>query len=191
MKEFTRKTKETDINLGLNLLGSGSAKVSTGAGFFDHMLDALARHGLLDLELICHGDTHVDYHHSVEDTGIVLGAALQQEIFALPSFERFACETVILDEAAVEVSLDLSGRPYLHYDIPLDGYIKDFDVELVEEFFRALVTNAKISAHIVLKRGKNKHHIIEAAFKGFGVALRRALAQNPRMTKIPSTKEQL
>ncbi len=188
MKEIQRETKETNIQSKLELMGSGKSEIDTKIGFFDHMLDAFARHSLIDLELTCNGDTHVDFHHSVEDVGIVVGKALYSEIFPVGKVERFSSRVVILDEAAVEVSLDLSGRAFLHYDVAIDGVIGDFDVELVEEFFRALVTNANISAHIVLKRGKNRHHIVEAAFKAFAVALRDAVKLNERMNQVPSTK---
>lgn len=188
MKEIIRETKETKIEAKLDLYGTGKGEIATGIGFFDHMLDALTRHSLIDLDLKCVGDTHVDFHHTVEDVGIVIGKALCDEIFPVGKVERFSSRTVLLDEAAVEVTIDLSGRPYIHYEANMEGMIGDFDTELVEEFFRAMVLNANISAHIVLKRGKNKHHIAEAAFKAFAVALRDAVKINERMSAIPSTK---
>ncbi len=188
MEIIKRETKETKIEAKFTLLGSGNYKIETGVGFFDHMLEAFSKHSLSDLELTCDGDTHVDFHHTVEDVAIVLGEALNKTIFPVGKVERFANRTVILDEAAVEVVLDLSGRPYIHYEVPMEGSIGDFDSELVEEFFRALVLNAKISAHIILKRGNNKHHIAEAAFKAFAVALRDAIKPNERMAGVPSTK---
>lgn len=188
MKEITRTTKETKISLKLELLGSGKSKINTQIGFFDHMLESFARHSLIDLELSCEGDTFVDDHHSVEDVGIAIGQALFAEIFAIKNFERFSSCLVLLDEAAVEVSLDLSGRAFLHYDLLDEGLINNFDLELVEEFFKSLVHNAKITSHIVLQRGKNKHHIVEAAFKAFGVALRRAIAPNERIKTLPTSK---
>jgi len=188
MTKMQRKTKETEIKLSLNVSGAGKSDIKSGIGFFDHMLEAFAKHSLCDLEIACEGDLHVDYHHTVEDIGIVLGEAINKEIFPINNVERFSSTTVILDEAAVEVDLDLSGRPFLLFDIDIDGKTGEFDTELTEEFFRALVYNAKISAHIVLKRGKNRHHIIEAAFKAFAVAFRRALTANERVMGAPSTK---
>lgn len=187
MKEVSRKTKETEITLRLALYGSGRSQIATGIGFFDHMLQSLAKHGLLDLEIACTGDLHVDFHHTVEDVGIVLGQALRAELYPLEGVERFGHAMVVMDEAAVECALDLSNRAFLEYDIPVEGKVGEFDTELVEEFFRALVYNAHICAHLVYKRGKNRHHIIEAAFKAFAVALRRACQRNERIG-IPSTK---
>lgn len=186
-KEAQRKTKETDISIKMDLHGSGESKIETGIGFFDHMLEAFAKHSFIDLDLLCKGDIHVDFHHSVEDVGIVLGQLLRGSIYPLENVERFANSVVVMDEAAVECDLDLSNRPYLVYDLDIDGKIGDFDVELCEEFFRAVVVNAGLSVHLVKKRGKNRHHIVEAAFKSFAVSLRRAIAKNPR-SGIPSTK---
>ncbi len=187
MQTINRVTKETNISASLEVYGKGVAKISTGVGFFDHMLEAFSKHSLMDLTLECKGDTHIDFHHSVEDVGIVLGQALKASIYPISNVERYGNAVVVMDEAAVECDLDLSNRAYLVYDVEIDGKVGDFDVELAEEFFRAVVTNAGISAHIVLKRGKNKHHILEAAFKSFAVALRRALSKNERVG-IPSTK---
>ena len=186
MIKLNRETKETKIEITLNLRGKGRSNISTGIGFFDHMLEALAKHSGMDLEVYCEGDVYVDYHHSVEDVGIVLGEALHKEIFPVSNVERFSNAVAILDEAAVECDIDLGGRAYLVYELPIDGAIKDFDMELVEEFFKSLVFNAKIACHLTLKRGRNKHHIIESAFKSFAVALRRALYY--RDDEIPSTK---
>lgn len=189
MTQLKRETKETKIELSLEINGTGQADIKSGVGFFDHMLEAFAKHSLCDLKLVCEGDLHVDFHHTVEDIGIVIGNALHGEIFPVHGVERFSNTTVILDEAAVEVDMDLSGRPFLLFDLgELDGKVGEFDAELAEEFFRAVVTNAKISSHIVIKRGRNRHHILEAAFKAFAVALRRALAANPRISGAPSTK---
>ena len=189
---FSRKTKETDIKLNISLYGKGDVCVKSGVGFFDHMLEAFAKHGLLDLELECVGDTHVDYHHSVEDCGIALGSALKALLYPLEGVERFGNASVVMDEANVECDIDLANRAYLVFDMDayhgqFKGKIGDFDIELVEEFFKALCFNANISAHIVLKRGKNLHHIVEAIFKAFSLALRRALVVNPRII-TPSTK---
>ena len=182
-----RKTKETDINLKLNLYGSGASSIVTGVGFFDHMLESFSKHSLMDLEITCKGDTHIDDHHSVEDIGIVLGQAINEAIYPIEKVERFGSATVVMDEASVSCDLDLSNRPFLHYDVDIDGKIGDFDVELAEEFFRAIIFNAGITAHIVMQRGKNRHHIVEAAFKSLAVALRRATTQNERVG-VPSTK---
>ncbi len=182
-----RTTKETDIDLSLEVNGSGRADIDTGIGFFDHMLEALTKHSLMDLTLRCKGDIHVDFHHSVEDVGIVLGSALKEEIFPIKNVERFGDAVVVMDEAACECALDLSNRPFLVYDVDIGGKVGDFDAELVEEFFRALVINSSLSVHLNLLRGKNTHHIIEAVFKSFAVALRRALVENKR-SKTPSTK---
>lgn len=187
MVEIKRTTKETDIYLKLNIDGSGKYNIDTQIGFFNHMLESFTKHSLFDLELTCRGDIHIDFHHSVEDVGIVLGEALYKSIYPLKNRERFGDATVVMDEAAVNSALDLSNRPFLVYDVDLDGKIGDFDAELFEEFFRALVFNAKITAHIVQLRGKNRHHIAEAAFKSLAVALRRALRENPKAS-IPSTK---
>lgn len=187
MITLERKTKETQIKLELSLNGTGKSKIETGIGFFNHMLEAFSKHSLIDLNLTCKGDTEVDFHHSVEDVGIVLGQALKEAIYPISNVERYANVVVVMDEAAVESALDLSNRAYLVYDVALIGKVGEFDVELVEEFFRAVVMNAGITLHVNCKRGKNKHHIIEAAFKSFAVALRRALAKN-ELIGIPSTK---
>ncbi|WP_394954401.1 imidazoleglycerol-phosphate dehydratase HisB [uncultured Helicobacter sp.] len=192
MKEqiaHTRKTKETDISLEATLYGSGSATISSGVGFLDHMLESFSKHSLIDLTLKCQGDTHIDDHHSVEDCGIVIGEVLGQMIYPLSGVERFGNARVVMDEACVACDIDLANRAFLVFEAGKDygGKIGSFDVELVEEFFRAVCFNAKISAHIVCERGKNLHHITEAMFKAFGVSLRRALTPNPRIS-TPSTK---
>jgi len=187
MTNIERVTKETNITAALELYGKGTNKIQTDIGFFDHMLEAFSKHGLLDLALTCQGDTHIDFHHSVEDVGIVIGQALQKEIFPIENVERYGEATVVMDEASVNTALDLSNRPFLYFEIDIKDKIGDFDTELVEEFFRALCFNAGITAHIVCLRGKNRHHIVEAAFKSFAVALRRATTKNSRVG-IPSTK---
>ncbi len=187
IQEIKRKTKETDIVVKVNLHGSGSSNINTGIGFFDHMLEAFSKHSFIDLDVECKGDLHVDFHHSVEDVGIVLGQILKGLIYPVENVERYSNAVVVMDEAAVECDLDLSNRPYLVYELSVDGKIGDFDVELCEEFFRAVVINAGLSVHIIKKRGKNRHHIVEAAFKAFAVALRRALSKNER-AGTPSTK---
>ena len=182
-----RNTKETQIRVELELYGEGRSTIETGVGFFDHMLEAFAKHALMDLNVSCKGDTHIDDHHSVEDVGIVIASALRDAIYPIEKVERFGNAVVVMDETAVACDMDLSNRPYLYYDLPAEGKVGSFDAELTEEFFRALVYNARISAHIVMQRGKNRHHIIEAAFKAFAVALRRAVTRNER-AGIPSTK---
>ncbi len=187
MIQKSRKTKETDITLALKLSGEGKSSISTGIGFFDHMLESFAKHSLIDLTLNCQGDTHIDDHHSVEDVGIVLGQALRDAIYPVQGVERFGSAVIVMDEAAVCCDLDLSNRPFLLCELTVSGKVGQFDVELVEEFFRAVVFNAGITAHIIQQRGSNKHHIIEAAFKSLAVALRRALVKNER-SGVPSTK---
>ena len=185
--EKRRETKETKIRVGLNIDGSGKAEIATGVGFFDHMLESLAKHAGFDLTVRCEGDTHIDDHHSVEDVGIVLGEAFRDAVYPIEGVERFGNSVVVMDEAAVECALDLSNRPYLVYEIDVDGKVGHFDAELAEEFFKAFAFNAGITLHLVQQRGKNRHHIIEAAFKACAVALRRALAPNAK-AGIPSTK---
>ena len=146
-----------------------------------------SKHSLIDLNVTCKGDTQIDDHHSVEDVGIVIGQLLKKSIYPIERVERFGNAVIVMDEAAVGCDLDLSNRPSLYFEVPLLGSVGNFDTELTEEFFKALVLNAGITAHIVMQRGKNKHHIIEASFKSFAVALRRAIAENERVG-VPSTK---
>ncbi len=186
-KELKRITKETNIEMEINLEGKGISDIQTGIGFFDHMLEAFSKHSLIDLSIICRGDLHVDYHHSVEDVGIVLGLLLKEALYPLQNVERYSNSVIVMDEAAVECDMDLSNRAYLVYELGIEGVIGSFDVELCEEFFRAVATNAGISLHIIKRRGKNRHHIVEAAFKAFAVGLRRALIKNDRVG-TPSTK---
>lgn len=187
MVEINRTTKETDIKCKLNLDGCGNSSINTGVGFFDHMLEALAKHSGIDIELECKGDLHIDAHHTVEDCGIVIGQALKKAIFPIQAIERYGNATVVMDEAATTCALDLSNRPFLVYELNISGKVGEFDVELVEEFFHAVSGNAGITLHIIQDRGRNKHHIIEASFKAFAVALRRALVRNEKIG-IPSTK---
>lgn len=187
MTELSRKTKETDIKCRVDISGNGSSQIDTGIGFFDHMLEALSKHSGIDIDLTCKGDLHIDGHHSVEDCGIVLGKALKDEIFPIENVERYGNATVVMDEAATTCALDLSNRPFLVYDVNVSGKVGDFDVELAEEFFHALSGNAGLTVHIINERGRNKHHILEASFKAFAVALRRALAKNEKLG-VPSTK---
>ena len=187
MIKIERKTKETDIKVELKLYGEGKSKIDTGVGFFDHMLESFSKHALIDLNVSCKGDTHIDDHHSVEDVGIAIGQALKSAIYPVSKVERFGSSAIVMDETCVECDLDLSNRPFLVYEIDIDGKVGQFDVELAEEFFRAIVFNSGMTAHIIMKRGKNKHHIVEAAFKSLAVALRRAITTNDRIS-VPSTK---
>lgn len=186
----TRTTNETAIEISLVIDGEGIADVSTGLPFFDHMLDQLGRHGGFDLRIAARGDTEIDAHHTVEDTGILLGEVFAEALGNKAGVRRFASMLVPLDEALVEVALDLSGRPYLHYEIDFPGekILGDppFDPQLVEEFWRAFVTAANVTLHITLVRGKNTHHIIEACFKGVARSLRDAVWIEG--TGVPSTK---
>ena len=186
----TRTTKETDITIALDINGSGKSSINTGVGFLDHMLDSFSKHSLIDLEVNCKGDTYIDDHHSVEDIGIVLGSLLAQAIYPVKNMERFGSANIVMDEACVSCDLDLSNRPFIVYELDISGKVGQFDTELVEEFFRAFALNARISMHIVALRGKNRHHIIEAAFKSVAVAIRRATATNNKIG-IPSTKDVL
>jgi imidazoleglycerol-phosphate dehydratase len=188
--EIRRTTKETDLHVRVELDGRGTAAVHTGIGFFDHMLDALARHALLDLTIEAQGDLHVDGHHTVEDTGIALGLALERALGDRAGIRRYGDAIVPLDEALVRAVVDVSGRPYLSYmiDIPKWQMLGDYDVFLTPEFFRAVVLNAGLTVHMDLIRGDNPHHIVEAAFKAFARALDGATTIDPRVVGVPSTK---
>ncbi len=187
MIEITRETKETQISVKLNLYGTGQAKINTGVGFYDHMLEAFTKHAHIDMEVECKGDTHIDDHHTVEDVAIVIGQALKKAIYPVQSIERFGNATVVMDEASITCDIDLSNRGFLVFELPIGGKVGDFDVELVEEFFKAFAFNLPLTLHLVYNRGKNKHHIIEGAFKALAVALRRAVTVNEN-AGIPSTK---
>jgi len=184
-----RATKETKIELELELYGRGAVQIQTGIGFFDHMLSAFAKHAWIDLNLRCEGDLQVDFHHSVEDCGIVLGSAIKEAIYPAQNIERFGDSVLVMDEAAVSAALDLCNRAFLVFDCPSlkRGKIGEFDAELVEEFFRALAFNANLTLHLCQIRGENLHHVAEAAFKAFAVAFRRAISINER-AGVPSTK---
>jgi len=188
--EVHRKTKETDLRVRVALDGSGDARVRSGIGFFDHMLEAFARHALIDLTVEASGDLHVDGHHTVEDTGIALGQAIAQALGDRAGIRRYADALVPLDEALVRAVVDVSGRPYLsyHVEIPKWQMLGDYDVFLTPEFFRALVLSAGLTAHLDLVRGDNPHHIVEATFKAFARALDAATALDPRVKGVPSTK---
>ena len=187
--EVSRKTKETQVALSLDLDGAGTARVESPVGFLNHMLDLLARHAMVDLEVTASGDTQVDLHHTVEDVGICLGQALEKALGDKAGVARFASVAVPMDEALAEVSLDLSGRPLLVYNVAFPGErVGDFETELVEEFLQALVNHAKVTLHVGVPYGTNDHHIAEAIFKGVARALRAAVARDPRTTGVPSTK---
>ena len=187
-----RKTKETEIRASLALDGAGEARVKTGIGFFDHMLEALARHGLFDIEVECAGDLHVDAHHTVEDVGIVLGACFLEALGDKRGISRYADATVPLDEALVRAVVDVSGRPFLHFDVPYPAdqpVIGQFDVALSAEFWRAFATEARLTMHLDGIRGDNAHHIVEATFKAAARALDAATRLDPlRGDTVPSTK---
>lgn len=184
-----RKTAETDIQLTLTVDGSGASDVKTGVGFLDHMLTLFARHGLMDLTVRCVGDLHVDQHHTVEDVGICLGQALEQALGDKKGIVRYGSFNVPMDEALVQVSLDLSGRPFLVCSLDVrNRKIGDFDAELAAEFFRAVSSSARMTLHIHQFYGDNAHHIVEAAFKAFGRALDAATRRDERVTGVPSTK---
>lgn len=187
MTTIKRDTKETKIELTLEVNGTGKSTIYTGIGFFDHMLEAFTKHSLMDLNVKCVGDLHVDFHHTVEDVAIVLGQAFAKEIYPISNVERFSNVVVVMDETAIECSLDLCNRAYLVHDVLLHGKVGEFDVELAEEFFKSFISNSRITAHIIKHRGTNKHHQIEASFKALAVALRRALIENKR-SGTPSTK---
>lgn len=189
--EKSRHTRETRVSVALDLDG-GVSEVSTGIGFFDHMLDAFSRHGGFGLRVQCEGDLHIDAHHTVEDVGIVLGGAFLEALGDKRGIGRFADATVPLDEALVRAVVDISGRPYLHFDVAVPAgqpRIGDFDSALSAEFWRAFATEARITLHLDLIRGTNAHHIVEATFKAAARALGVAVRLDPRIgDEIPSTK---
>lgn len=190
--EQTRATSETAIRLNWNLDGKGEATIQSGVGFLDHVLILMTRHGLFDLSLACDGDLEVDQHHTVEDIGIVLGQAFDKALGDKSGITRYATMTTPMDESLSTVSLDISGRAYLVYHVDgLKDKVGNFDTELVEEFFRAFTSHAKITLHINLAYGDNTHHIIESIFKGFGRALDEASSMKGRIEGIPSTKGKL
>jgi imidazoleglycerol-phosphate dehydratase len=186
---LSRKTNETEIDLTLDLDGTGSHQLSTGCGFFDHMLTHLAKHGLFDLQLQAKGDHHIDAHHTVEDVGICIGKALVQAIGDKKGIRRYGSATVPMDETLVTVAVDLSGRPFLVWnaEVPLET-LGTFNSQLAEEFWRALSSAGLMNLHVVLHHGRNTHHIIEAIFKAAARALREAVEFDPRSNSIPSTK---
>ena len=189
---INRKTAETEISLELNIDGSGQSDISTGVGFFDHMLELFAKHGALDLTIKCNGDLHVDQHHTVEDVGICLGQAIKEALGDKTGIHRYGHFTLPMEETLVTIALDLSGRYAMAFnaEFPTDK-IGEFDSELVEDFWQAMAANALCNFHVILHHGRNSHHISEAIFKGTARALRMATAADGRLTGIPSPKGSL
>jgi imidazoleglycerol-phosphate dehydratase len=189
----SRKTNETKIDLSINLDGTGATAARTGVGFFDHMLDLLGRHSLIDLNVAAEGDLHVDAHHTVEDVGIVLGQALEKALGDKRGIHRYGSATVPMDESLAAVTVDLSGRPAFVFNVTFTGgSIGAFPVELVEEFLKALATSARMNLHVNVAYGSNNHHIAEAVFKALARALRQAVEIDPRRADdVPSTKGSL
>jgi imidazoleglycerol-phosphate dehydratase len=188
-----RKTRETDINLSINLDGEGKYTIDTSIPFIDHMLSLMSKHGLIDLKVKAKGDIDVDYHHTVEDIGIVMGKAVKQALGDMKGISRYGQASVPMDEALATVSLDISGRPYLVYRVgfPKKGKIRNFDPDLVEDFLQAFAGSCSVTLHVESPYGRNTHHIIEAVFKAFGRALRQAVSIDPRVKGVPSTKRRL
>jgi imidazoleglycerol-phosphate dehydratase len=188
-----RKTKETDIAVSVDLDGTGRAAIATNVGFFDHMIEQLARHSLVDISVKANGDLHVDQHHTVEDVGIALGSAVRQALGDLKGIARFADVHLPMDEALTRCAIDISGRPYLVWKVTFSrSKIGDFDTELFREFFQAFAQNAQITLHVETLSGRNNHHIAETCFKALARALRAAVAIDPRQKgRIPSTKGRL
>jgi len=188
-----RKTKETDIKVSINLDGDGKYAIDTSIAFVDHMLSLMSKHGLFDIKIKARGDIDVDYHHTVEDIGIVLGKAVKQALGDMKGISRYGQASVPMDEALASVSVDISGRPYLVYRVgfPKKGKIKNFDPDLIEDFLQAFAGNCSITLHVESTYGRNTHHIIEAIFKALGRALRQAVSIDPRVKGVPSTKKRL
>ena len=188
-----RKTKETDIRLSINLDGEGKYAIDTSIPFLDHMLSLMSKHGLLDMKIKAKGDIDIDFHHTVEDIGIVLGKAMKEALGNMQGITRYGQASVPMDEALAMVSIDISGRPYLLYkvEIPKKSKIKNFDPDLIEDFLQAFASNSSITLHVISPYGRNTHHIIEAIFKALGRALRQAVAIDPRVKGVPSTKKVL
>lgn len=190
--DVSRKTKETDIQLQIDLDGKGNYSIDTGIAFFDHMLELFSRHSMIDIEIKAKGDLEVDSHHTIEDVGIVLGQALKEALGNKAGIIRYGACLMPMDETLSEIVIDISGRSFLHYNVKLPyEQVGNFETPLVEEFFAAFVREAGITLHINNRYGDNVHHIIESIFKGLAVALRSAILQNPNSTAIPSTKETL
>ncbi len=189
---LSRQTRETQIEVTINLDGSGQSDVSTGVGFFDHMLTHLAKHGSFDIRVAAKGDLEIDAHHTVEDVGICLGQAFLEALGTPEGIARFGHAVLPMDEALAEAAVDISGRPFLEYRVELPRQrVGEFDSELAEEFFRAFAVNGRVTLHVVLRYGSNVHHCIEVMFKAVARALRRAVEADPRAVGIPSTKGML
>ncbi|MCY1706809.1 MULTISPECIES: imidazoleglycerol-phosphate dehydratase HisB [Pannonibacter] len=190
---ISRNTKETRIEVEINLDGTGAYDVATGVGFFDHMLEQLARHSLIDIKIRAEGDTHIDFHHTVEDVGIALGQALSRALGDMSGITRYADTHLAMDEALTRCALDVSGRPFLVWQVEFPRpKVGDFDTELFEEFFRAFAMNAGITLHIANLYGSNCHHIAETCFKAVARTLRKAIEVDPRQAgRVPTTKGQL
>lgn len=188
-----RKTTETNVSVEIGIDGEGNSRINTNIPFLDHMLTLFARHGLFDLNIEAEGDIEIDFHHTVEDIGIVLGQAISQAVGDKKGIKRYGSALIPMDETLASVALDISGRPYLSYNItfPKRGRIKEFDTDLIEDFFQALVNNSGITLHINLQYGRNIHHIFEAIFKAFGRALDEAASIDSRVIGVPSTKGKL
>ena len=190
--QINRVTGETDVSLSLALDGTGEGIRETGVGFFDHLLDAVARHGALDLDIRVAGDLETGPHHSVEDTGLALGQALDEALRDRAGIRRFGHAVVPMDEARASCAIDVSGRPFTAFEggFPTQR-VADFDTDLAEEFFRAVASAAKLTVHVRLEAGRNAHHMVEAAFKAFARALRQAVEEDDRVRGVPSTKGRL
>ena len=187
-----RQTRETNVEVSINIDGDGESRITTGIGFLDHMLTLFAKHGLFTLEVKASGDLEVDCHHTAEDVGIVLGQVLAQATGDKAGIRRYGQFYVPMDEALVLVVVDFSGRPYLAFEAELgQGRLGDFDVEMVEEFLRALAVNAGLTLHVRMLAGKNRHHIVEAIFKALGRAIAESLEKDPRVLGVPSSKGSL
>jgi len=189
--EITRKTRETEIHITVNLDGIGKATIASGVGFFDHMLEALAKHGAMDLKVSCKGDTHVDDHHSIEDIGIVLGQAMAKALGDKAGIRRYGFASVPLDEALSQATIDLSGRA--HFTLTgrehlRGGKVGTFDIELIEDFLAALAQSTGMTLHVEVRSGRNAHHVIEATIKAVARALRQAVERDERISGVPSTK---
>ena len=188
----SRKTKETSVSISLDLDGQGSSRIETPTGFLSHMLDVIARHGRVELDVIAEGDTEIDYHHTVEDTGLVLGEAFATALGDKSGIRRFGEASCPLDETLAKVVVDLSGRPYLSYNVKIrPGRVGDFDTDLPHEFFAAIANQLGMNLHIDVPRGENPHHIIEACFKAFARAMDMATQLDPRVQGALSTKGSL
>lgn len=188
-----RKTKETNIELTINLDGVGKYSINTSIPFLDHMLSLMSKHGLFDIKIKAKGDTEIDDHHTVEDVGIILGKAVKQALGDMKGITRYGQASVPMDEAIANVSIDISGRPYLVYKVefPKKSKLKDFDPDLIEDFMQAFAANSSLTLHINSPYGRNTHHIIEAVFKALGRALKQAVSIDPKVKGVPSTKKVL